>query len=363
MPTTLKKMTNNFRSAVLRSAPETVRNRTIVRAKVIEAGELNDDRPLYIDEVTLQQVAEHGNAAVRGIKSRWTHPSMSSDGLGSALGRARNFRVEGSAVYADITILKTSDHSPKGNIGQYVLDMAEEDPESFGLSIVADFSDAMLDGLNNLEPGEKIPLRLKGLRAVDFVDEPAATRGGLFDIHDKRDLAPVVSSLIDEHFADVPQKEVVERLLGFLSLHYGVDVMADAAENAGQDQQQEAAPATVATPAPAAMSLEAAQPFLVAFGDRGAKWFLEGKTMAECLSIVNQEIGELNAQLQKDLDDARARLAALSTGEAAPLSAAPANEQTPEQRRAAQLRADLAKKGADEKTLRWVGAFAPKTSN
>lgn len=356
-------MNNQFRSSVVRSAPEAVENRIIKRAKVIEAGQLNDDRPLTIDEVTLQQVAEHGNAATRGIKSRWTHPSMSNDGLGSSVGRARNFRVEGNAVYADIHVLKTSDYSPRGNIGQYILDLAEEDPESFGLSIVADFSEELQADLADLQPGEKLPLRLKGLRAVDFVDEPAATRGGLFDIHDKRDLAPVVSSLIDEHFGDVPRKEVVARLLGFLSLHYGEDVMADAAENAGQDQQQEAAPATVATPAPAAMSLEAAQPFLVAFGDRGAKWFLEGKTMAECLSIVNKEIGELNADLQKQVDDLRARLSAIDLGEAVPVSAAPANEQTPDQRERARLRAELAKKGADERTLRWAGAFASKTSN
>jgi len=357
-------MNNQFRSAVVRGAPEAVENRIIRRAKVMEAGDLNDSRPLTIDQMTLEQVAEHGNAATRGIKSRWTHPSMSSDGLGSAVGRARNFRVEGDAVYADIHVLKSSDHSPRGNIGQYVLDLAEEDPESFGMSVVVDFTDELAAELGDIEPGEKLPLRLKGLRAVDFVDEPAATRGGLFDIHDKRDLAPVVSSLISEHFEGVPRKEVVARLLGFLSLHYGEDVMADvAAENAGQDQQQEAAPATVATPAPAAMSLEAAQPFMVAFGDRGAKWFLEGKTMAECLSIVNKEIGELNADLQKQVDDLQARLSAVDLGEAAPVSAAPANELTPEQRDRARLRAELAKKGADERTLRWAGAFASKTSN
>ena len=356
-------MNNQFRSSVVRSAPEAVENRIIRRAKVIEAGQLNDDRPLLIDDITLQQVADHGNAATRGIKSRWTHPSMSSDGLGSSVGRARNFRVEGNSVYADIHVLKTSDYSPRGNIGQYILDLAEEDPESFGLSIVADFSEEMQADLSDLQAGEKLPLRLKGLRAVDFVDEPAATRGGLFDIHDKRDLAPVVSSLISEHFEDVPRKEVVARLLGFLSLHYGEDVMADAAENAGQDQQQEAAPATVATPAPAAMSLEAAQPFMVAFGDRGAKWFLEGKSMADCLSIVNKEIGELNADLQKQVDDLQARLSVVDLGEAAPVSAAPANEQTPEQRDRARLRAELAKQGADERTLRWAGAFASKTSN
>jgi len=102
---------------------------------------------------------------------------------------------------------------------------------------------------------------------------------------------------------------------------------------------------------------------MVAFGDRGAKWFLEGKTMADCLSIVNKEIGELNADLQKQVDDLQARLSVVDLGEAAPVSAAPANEQTPEQRDRARLRAELAKKGADERTLRWAGAFASKTSN
>ena len=352
-----------FRSQPAKSPASGVDGRTIKRAKVIEAGDLNDSRPIVVDAVTLQQVADIGNGATRGIKARWTHPHMSSDGLGTTVARARNFRVEGNAVYADFTMLSASDNSPKGQQGAYLLELAQEDSETFGLSIVADFSDEMLAALESLKPGEKAPLRIKGLRAVDFVDEPAATRGGLFDLYDKRDLAPVVSSLIETHFSGVPKKEVVERLLGFLSLHYGEDAMAEAAVDAVETQQQEQA-APVA-PAPAAMSLEAAQPFLVAFGDRGAKWFLEGKTMQECLSIVNGEIGEANAKLQSQVDELTAKLAAIEgkLGEEQPLSAAPAGKElTAAQIEAAERKAKLAKAGADDKAIRWAGAFAPRSN-
>ena len=40
---------------------------------------------MMIDEVTLDQVVAYGNVLAKGVKCRFTHPGLSSDGLGSLL--------------------------------------------------------------------------------------------------------------------------------------------------------------------------------------------------------------------------------------------------------------------------------------
>lgn len=156
---------------------------------------------LLIDNTTLEQVASFGNQRGK-VKSRYTHPGLSADGTGRSLGHMMNFRVSGDKVLADLQLSDYAASSPEGDLRKYVEDLAAEDPEAAGFSIVAainphwELSDGSIVPGSQYERPEnavgKIPLaRLEAvtldggevmnpLRAVDFVDEPAANRDGMF---------------------------------------------------------------------------------------------------------------------------------------------------------------------------------------
>jgi hypothetical protein len=151
---------------------------------------------MILDAKTIRQIVEHGNAARNGVKSRFTHPGLSSSGLGKYLGRLRDFREEGSKAVADLHIADSAFKTPEGDLGTYVMDMAENDPDMFGLSVVirgerfwtlSDGSELPTedeDGRTRKRPDnattDKPVVRVKQLLAVDAVDEPAANRDGMF---------------------------------------------------------------------------------------------------------------------------------------------------------------------------------------
>lgn len=141
-----------------------------------------------------------------GAKSRFAHPDASGDAIGSTLGRCDNARTVGDKCFADLHFLETAHRTPDGDLSGYVLDLATEDPESFGASIAFTRDIAAEDefGLNNgaewktdawgdqyldysnfksPDPGNTGNLphaRLAKLHAVDIVDDPAANPDGLF---------------------------------------------------------------------------------------------------------------------------------------------------------------------------------------
>lgn len=149
---------------------------------VISKGEAKG-HGLMIDDTMLSQVIELGNKSTIGIKSRFGHPNMSSDALGTHLGRVTNFHKDGDIVRADLKLDKSAFSTPNGNLGQYVLDLAESDPDAFGASIV--FSGTEQGQVNNdgtpmldAEGNQLKPLaRCEKLYAADVVDEPAANSG------------------------------------------------------------------------------------------------------------------------------------------------------------------------------------------
>lgn len=193
---------------------------------------------LMLDRKTLDQVAELGNAAPGGVKVRFTHPGLCDDGMGKLLGRMSNFRVatverdgqQVEQVVGDIQLNDASAKSPDGDLRSYVLDLAEEDPASFGMSVVV-----MSDHVWKLEDGSEVPveydecgplpapegaqgdlpfMRVLELRAVDVVDEAAANRDGLFG----KTLSAAFSGTSSELAADV-----FARLDDLIAAH-GIDV-------------------------------------------------------------------------------------------------------------------------------------------
>lgn len=190
-------MIERFRSIPTKSSALRIDReaRTIHGVSCAQAVEALGHR-LILDSTTLQQLADKGNAAKAGIKSRFTHPGLSSDGLGKYLGRLRNFRVDGDKALADLHLSELASKSPDGDLGAYVMDLAEEDPEAFGMSVVIDANrvwqledgrevDAERDDNGRMKQPEgattKHPLaRVKSFIACDAVDEPAANRDGMF---------------------------------------------------------------------------------------------------------------------------------------------------------------------------------------
>lgn len=142
------------------------RESNIIRGYVVaEAGVFKDRRGQF-NKRSLSEIIELGNQAERGIKSRFTHPNLSDDGLGKHLGRAKNFRFHrnGKKVLADLHLNPTAmKEPPEGGrpLGEYIMELAETDPGSFSSSLV-------------LQKEDEIKLDADGERVYDDVGpEPA----------------------------------------------------------------------------------------------------------------------------------------------------------------------------------------------
>lgn len=154
----------------------------------------------WIDSEFIDQTVADGQAAgVKGVKARFTHPGLCADGLGKYLGRWRNHRRDGDKCRADLHLAESASRAPDGDLAAYVMDLAEEDPEAFGASIVFDHDLAAEDEfwsehqVLDEELGRMVfkspdgdnahnlmHARLAKLRNADVVDEPAANPDGLF---------------------------------------------------------------------------------------------------------------------------------------------------------------------------------------
>ncbi len=152
---------------------------------VITKGRLSeqDVRDWEMDDISLDSVVALGNQSKIGLKSRFGHPNMSGEALGTFLGRARNFRKDGDIVRADLYIDETAYKTPNGDLATYVMDLAETDPEAFGSSLVFDCEFEYRlekDGTKKKDgAGNDLPalVRFTKLYASDVVDDPAATQG------------------------------------------------------------------------------------------------------------------------------------------------------------------------------------------
>ena len=150
------------------------------------------------DRQALETIVRLTAATPNGLKSRFTHPDVLNDGLGKFLGRVRNPRLdtitardsEGrlktnpvQVVRGDLYLDPSSHDTPSGDLGKYVLDLAESDPDAMSSSLVLEADQEyrtdrngrpMLDADGNRLP----PLwRPTSLHAVDCVDTGDAVDG------------------------------------------------------------------------------------------------------------------------------------------------------------------------------------------
>lgn len=179
-----------------------------------------------VDETTLKQIVQLGQElGDKGIKSRFTHPGMSSDGLGNYLGRTKNLRLAGDSVIGDLYLSPRAFDTPNGNLGKYVLDMAESDPDQFGASVVISIDEELRlekDGTpKKNDAGDPLPpvIRVKKLHASDIVDEPAANEGFFATIDDSIPDFPArqAFALMDRMFGDADAEVITQRIGDFVT--------------------------------------------------------------------------------------------------------------------------------------------------
>lgn len=148
----------------------------------------------WADSTAVDSTVELGNRQPKGAKAHYSHAGLSGDGIGSQLGRVKNFSRVGDRSVADLHLSRAAHKTPDGDLASYVMDKAEEDPESFGMSIVFEHdneAEAQFAQQHKNNHGKFISpddgnsknhrhIRLAAMPAVDVVGDPAANPGGLF---------------------------------------------------------------------------------------------------------------------------------------------------------------------------------------
>lgn len=143
---------------------------------------------MWVDTDFVSDVALQLKKKKKGVVSRYTHPNMSGDALSKGLGRVKYTSDGDGKVRGDLHFYKAAHKSPDGNLAEYLMDLASDDPESFGASIsfqrdveAEEAYAAENPSSNDPRNVENLPhVRLGKLQFVDIVSQPAANPDGLF---------------------------------------------------------------------------------------------------------------------------------------------------------------------------------------
>ncbi len=219
------------------------RNAQVIRGMIVaQEGPFKTEGRGEFNQKGLRGVVKLMKSESNGLKSRFTHPSLSSDGLGKHLGRLKNPRIdtvaasgsEGASkqvVRADLHLDPSSRKTPGGDLGGYIMDLAESDPDALSSSLVlkAD-KEFRLDSRHRPkldDDGKELPPLWfpTALHASDIVDTGEAVDGllsadtidGLPDAVVRR-----ACELLDTQFADADRETVSARCKALLDryLHH-----------------------------------------------------------------------------------------------------------------------------------------------
>jgi len=324
---------------------------------------------LWLDDTFCNQVALAIDEKNNGAKARFTHPSLSGDGLGRHLGRVQNGSFNGTQVFADLHMSAAGHRTPEGDLAGYVMDLAEDDPEAFGMSIVFGFDHEDMDQFSEehedsdgrfvspdaLNTKNLLHARLGELRAVDAVDEPAANPSGLFHREvellaeaelvtayalglsndkpktvclgvDADRIKGFVARFATEHDLTITQEKegkdmgladkMEEQLEQLEAKHDDNTAVEAAVEDTVEQLADEKTAEVVATSEPLT-----GQAFLDAFGDIGGVWFAQGKTFDDCRDSAIEQLRNDLTVAQTELKTLRATL-----GEQTPIEIEPEPE-------------------------------------
>lgn len=262
----------------------------------------------WIDSTMLRQVSKKGkDAGDNGIKVHLTHSHVwGEDGVGSMLGRMKNFRVidDGEAVTGDLHFIKAAFSAPGGDFGTFVMDLAEDAADMFGLSIVFWQDPSEQDKFVKKHGGDdfKSPdpentknfphFRLEALSAVDVVGSPAANAGGLFlsEKNSQEEIADIVEQCINRREAVISQHEEDSEMKESIEVPLTQDDLEKAAKKGGDAQLARVL----------AIQEDARELGQV---DLGAECIKDGLNQQQALKALNRSAKIANAQARKDLDE------------------------------------------------------------
>ena len=125
---------------------------------ILEVGEAKG-HDLFVDKVSLQTALKLMKGARNGVKVKMNHGS----GLDAVVGFARNPRIDGDKLVADLRLLRNSPHYG------LIKEMASEAPDQFGVSLAFVNESETIDGKDYIRP--------QSIASADLVSSPAATNG------------------------------------------------------------------------------------------------------------------------------------------------------------------------------------------
>ena len=117
---------------------------------------------VMVDMTTITQMMDCAAHYQGGLKVKLTHQGE----VGDIVGSIRDLRIDGQQLRGDLHLLSTYDQR------DYILEMAQEIPDAFGLSVAFSGPTEEVDGMPYA--------RCTEIYSCDLVSEPAANPGGLF---------------------------------------------------------------------------------------------------------------------------------------------------------------------------------------
>jgi hypothetical protein len=154
---------------------------------VISVGEAKG-HGLFVDRITLQEVKACAESYAGGVKVNLDHGA----GIKDIVGFCDNFRIVGEKLIADLNLLKNAERK------DYVLEIAEKLPDTFGISIAFSGPVREIDGKRFASCAE--------LYSADLVQTPAANPTGLFSFEAK----PVDKNLTNMEDEKTQAEEIVK---------------------------------------------------------------------------------------------------------------------------------------------------------
>lgn len=125
---------------------------------ILEVGEAKG-HDLFVDKTSLETALNLMSKAKNGVKVKMNHGS----GLDAVVGFARNPRIEGDRLVADLRLLRNSPHYG------LIKEMASEAPDQFGVSLAFVNESETINGKDYIRP--------QSIASADLVSSPAATNG------------------------------------------------------------------------------------------------------------------------------------------------------------------------------------------
>jgi hypothetical protein len=125
---------------------------------ILEVGEAKG-HDLFVDKKSLESALGIMKSAKNGVKVKMNHGS----GLDAVVGFARNPRIEGDKLVADLRLLRNSPHYG------LIKEMAAEAPDQFGVSLAFVNESETINGKDYIRP--------QSIASADLVSSPAATNG------------------------------------------------------------------------------------------------------------------------------------------------------------------------------------------